>query len=600
MKKTKLTKLIISLSLCLVMCVSVFAGCTLVTTDMSRYYSQVVASLEYESGEKIEITKRDLSVAVANYSETYQSYGLEGEEAVKQILESVINEKLVIRASENMAKEQNNGEILTTKEKTYLWELTFETIEDNIISYYNQINGIEEEDSSSTESEDDTVVTQNGYDDLISLQMDGQGGYTLTLNSTASTAVEDHTFWNGEDRDLTTQNDLDVLYRNVVNYVTQNPVYAQGYSRYLSEAKRSEEGMGLSTDNESVFKREIQRVYEVLYNAFMIDKYQEMNQANNASVTINNILELYESRVISDYDKYVTEQASTYEEDVLEDVSSIYYFKPTGTQFFYVSHILAEFSDTDQATYDECQRVLDGKSTKYTVGEAEAIIKDLYSNLSFVVREPAKDENGNIIRNEDGSVTWTETGETKPVSAVMSEIELKLSTAGDDELLKAQYFDEFIYKYNADPGIMNAERNYVIGVDYSTPDTENGTSYTAHSSMVESFTNAAIELYANGSAKIGDLYAQPIRSDYGIHIMIYEGKVENLFSNIDSNFSLSTADIQVLNDARLKAGESKTLLDELYEELDTDRYTIFETMNLQFLRDEVKLTYYPDAYKDLY
>lgn len=600
MKKTKLTKLIISLSLCLVMCVSVFAGCTLVTTDMSRYYSQVVASLEYESGEKIEITKRDLSVAVANYSETYQSYGLEGEEAVRQILESVINEKLVIRASENMAKEQNNGEILTTKEKTYLWELTFETIEDNIISYYNQINGIEEDDSSSTESEDDTVITQNGYEDLVSLQMDGQGGYTLTLNSTVSTAVEDHTFWNGEDRDLTTQNDLDVLYRNVVNYVTQNPVYAQGYSRYLSEAKRSEEGMGLSTDNESVFKREIQRVYEVLYNAFMIDKYQEMNQANNASVTINNILELYESRVISDYDKYVTEQASTYEEDVLEDVSSIYYFKPTGTQFFYVSHILAEFSDTDQATYDECQRVLDGKSTKYTVGEAEAIIKDLYSNLSFVVREPAKDENGNIIRNEDGSVTWTETGETKPVSAVMSEIELKLSTAGDDELLKAQYFDEFIYKYNADPGIMNAERNYVIGVDYSTPDTENGTSYTAHSSMVESFTNAAIELYANGSAKIGDLYAQPIRSDYGIHIMIYEGKVENLFSNIDSNFSLSTADIQVLNDARLKAGESKTLLDELYEDLDTDRYTIFETMNLQFLRDEVQLTYYPDAYKDLY
>ena len=205
MKKTKLTKLIISLSLCLVMCVSVFAGCTLVTTDMSRYYSQVVASLEYESGEKIEITKRDLSVAVANYSETYQSYGLEGEEAVRQILESVINERLVIRASENMAKEQNNGEI-----KTYLWELTFETIEDNIISYYNQINGIEEEDSSSTESEDDTVVTQNGYEDLVSLQMDGQGGFTLTLNSTASTAVEDHTFWNGEDRDLTTQNDLDV------------------------------------------------------------------------------------------------------------------------------------------------------------------------------------------------------------------------------------------------------------------------------------------------------------------------------------------------------------------------------------------------------
>ena len=599
MKKNKFTKLILTLSLCFIMCVSVFAGCSLVTTDMSRYYSQVVATFEYENGEKLEITKKDLSIAVANYSSTYESYGLTGEEAVKQILESVINEKLIIRASENMAREINGGETLTVKEKTYLWELTFETIEDNIISYYNDINGIED-DTTQTSDEDADGITQNVYQKPVTLKIENDGSFTLVVNETATSEVEDHVFWNGEDRDVTKQNDLNVLYENVVNYVKNNPKFAQGYSRYLAEAKQSEKGMGLSTDNESVFKREIQRVYGVLYDSFMVDKYQEMNQSNNSSATIRNLLDLYESKVVNDYNKYVVEQSSTYEEDVLEDVSSVYYYKTTGTQFFYVSHILAKFSEEEQELYDECQKVIDGTSTKYTVGEAQDLIEDLYNNLTFIVREPQKDEDGNIVYNDDGSITWVETGERKPVKAVFEEIELKLATAGNDEKLKAEYFDEFIYKYNEDEGIMNADRNYVMGVDYTTADAESGTSYTAYSNMVETFTNAGIELYNNGNAKIGDLYSQEIRSDYGIHIMIYEGKVENLFSNINSSFNLSSADIQLLSEARLKASEEKSVLDELYEEIDTDRYSLFENMNIQFLRAEGKITYYPDTYKDLY
>lgn len=581
------------------MCVSVFAGCSLVTTDMSRYYSQVVATFEYENGEKLEITKKDLSIAVANYSSTYESYGLTGEEAVKQILESVINEKLIIRASENMAKEINDGEVLTVKEKTYLWELTFETIEDNIISYYNDINGIED-DTTQTSDENADGITQNVYQKPVTLKIENDGSFTLVVNETATSEVEDHVFWNGEDRDVTKQNDLNVLYENVVNYVKNNPKYAQGYSRYLAEAKQSEKGMGLSTDNESVFKREIQRVYGVLYDSFMVDKYQELNQSNNSSATIRNLLDLYESKVVNDYNKYVIEQSSTYEEDVLEDVSSVYYYKTTGTQFFYVSHILAKFSEEEQELYDECQKVIDGTSTKYTVGEAQDLIEDLYNNLTFIVREPQKDEDGNVVYNDDGSITWVETGERKPVKTVFEEIKLKLATAGDDEKLKAEYFDEFIYKYNEDEGIMNADRNYVMGVDYTTADAESGTSYTAYSNMVEAFTNAGIELYNNGNAKIGDLYSQEIRSDYGIHIMIYEGKVENLFSNINSSFNLSSADIQLLSEARLKASEEKSVLDELYEEIDTDRYSLFENMNIQFLRAEGKITYYPDTYKDLY
>ena len=599
MKKTTFTKLLLSLSLCLIMCVSVFAGCTLVTKDMENYYSQVVATLEYENNEKIEITKKDLSMAVANYYEEYQSYGITGEEAIKLLLDRAINEKLVIRASENLCKENNNGQILTDKEKTYLWEMTFDSIKNNIISYYNEMNNIEDSGEQST-STDETVVKQSVYSSPVTLNIDGNGNYTLTLNETPTTIIEEHIFWSEQNRDVANQNDLQVLYENIQKFVAENSVYSQAYSRYLTEAKKSEEGLNLFTNSDEVFKREITRVYEILYDAFMVDKYAEMTQKNNSTVTVNNILNLYSSKVASDYNKYQVEKAGSYEDDVLESVGEVNYFKTSGTQFFYVSHILAKFSDGQQQIYDECQKVLDGQSTKYTVSEAEAIIDDLYTNLTFLVREPPKDEDGNIIQDQDGNIEWVETAQRKSVSEVFNEINLKLETAGDDSKLKAEYFNEFIYKYNEDEGIMNAERNYVIGVDYTTPDAENGTNYTVYSEMVESFTNAAVELYNYGNAKIGDVYANLIRSDYGIHIMVYEGKVENVFTNIDSSFKLNLSDIEILNSTRLKAGEEKTILDALYEELVTDKYTLFENMNIQFLRSEVKITYYPDAYKDLY
>ena len=99
----------------------------------------------------------------------------------------------------------------------------------------------------------------------------------------------------------------------------------------------------------------------------------------------------------------------------------------------------------------------------------------------------------------------------------------------------------------------------------------------------------------------GDYSSGLIRTEYGIHIMVYEGKVENLFTNINQDFTLSTSDIQVLDSeaARLKAGVEQTVFDEIFEEINTDNFTIFENMDLQFLRSEVTIEYYPDGYSDL-
>lgn len=593
MKNSKVTKVIAAVCLCLMLGVSLLAGCTLVTKDMAKYYNTVVASFSYEDGTTVDITKKELITAFGSYGYKYvQSYGMKKPETYKQTIERLIDSKLTVKSAEKDAKAKNGGEVLTTKEKTYLWNKTYDAIQNNIVSYYNDINGIKDDSSSKDSSEG---ISREVYTPKAEL-VGENGNYSIKIKQTKTDEIA--LYLNSReniDRDFNVENDKEALYTYVSNFVRENAKYTQAYNKYVAQAKKAEDGMKLSTDNKSVMQREFKRIYEILYDSLMTSKYTESHQSQNSVTTINHILETYQNKVASDYNKYITEKASGYDDAVLKDVSKLNYFKTAGTEYFYVSHILAKFSTEQQNEYDECTKCINGESDKYTVGVAKAKIEQLYANLAFPVRQ-----------YNETTGKWEKTGETKSLEAVLQEVKLKLATAGDDEYLKAEYFDEFVYKYNEDTGIQNSARNYVIGVDYTTPDTKKGTPYTSHSNMVEPFTNAAISVYNNGNAKIGDIYSSEddmglVRSNYGVHIIVYEGKVQNLFTGIDKNFKLSTKDIEMLDSkqARLKAGESKTIFDAIFDEINTDRYSVYENMNLEKLRSEVSIKYYPDGYKDL-
>lgn len=585
MKRSKTTRVIASACLGLMLGASLLAGCSLVTKDMAKYYNTVVASYTYEDGTNVNVTKKELITAYGQYGYQYvQNYGLEAKEAYKQTIERIIDSKLTVAESEKEAKAANGGEILTAKEKTYLWNKTFDAVQSNIVSYYNEINGIEDDDDSDNTTSN--TLTQEKYTPTAEI-VNG----TIKLKKSSSDEIATYLIGkDSEDRDYTNSNDADVLYTYVSNFVKNNPQYTQAYNKYIAAAKKSEEGMKLSTDNKSVMQREFERIYKILYESLMTTKYSEKHETDNAAATINHVLRVYENKVVNDYNKYMVENASGYDDAVVEDSSKFNYFKTTGTEYFYVSHILAKFSDEEQTEYDECVKCVKGESTTYTPGVAQAKIEQLYANLAFPVRE---------YNAEDG--TWTDTGATKSVESVLAEVQAKLATAGSDEYLKAEYFEEFIYKYNEDTGIQNSARNYIVGVDYTTPDTEKGTNYTVHSNWVDEFYTPAVDLYNYGNGKIGDISVLE-RSSYGIHIIIYEGKVENLFTGIDSNFKLTTSDIDVLisKQARLKAGSNKTIFDEIFDEINEDGYSIYESMDLTRLRDEVKIKYYPGRYEDLY
>ena len=90
--------------------------------------------------------------------------------------------------------------------------------------------------------------------------------------------------------------------------------------------------------------------------------------------------------------------------------------------------------------------------------------------------------------------------------------------------------------------------------------------------------------------------------------VFYAGPVTNAFAISDpDNFNLNTDNIgelteivNTLKNTYLNAFNNKTLFDKVYEELATDSYTIFETMNLDVLKKEIKnLTIHISNYQDL-
>ena len=115
--------------------------------------------------------------------------------------------------------------------------------------------------------------------------------------------------------------------------------------------------------------------------------------------------------------------------------------------------------------------------------------------------------------------------------------------------------------------------------------------------MVESFTDAARKLNEDG---VFGALSGIVPSEYGAHIIIYLGKVENLFTISDvSTFNLIESDIEKLTETKLSPLNNKTLFDKIFEQLSEDNYSIFENMNLNVLKNKCKIVRHESVYMNL-
>ena len=598
-------KRLVGLLLCFMMFgISVLTGCSLITLNRASYLNQTVATIENKANKNtITVTKKDLISAYNSYGYYYtQYYGYTAKAALDATLEMLINRKITIAAAEEVYK---NG--LSKEEKTYLWQKTSEALEDNYKSYLNDVLGIT--DTSSNNSSDARVF--NNYKPNATLK-NPNGEFIIEKNTTAKTIMEDFkkTYKESDVRDIKNADDKKEIYTNLLSLVSavKAEAHTKAFNNYLKDLKNNEDGLRLSTDTMSIFLREIDRLYTVNYENYMITKYDEYftNYSPYSNITVDQMLQLYAGMVRASYSQYVIEEDSSYESNMQSDSTGLYYYKEgaNDTQFFQVAHVLFKFTDDQAKDYKQIQA--NRKNGVYTSDdEYEIAMADLLSELTPVVREAKYNEKTQKTEYvETDKRVKVEEGAESLASYIKTQVDLKSSTRE-----KIDLFREFIYKYNDDPGMINASNNYTIGVNEteSADGQDYGVDYKVYSNYVTEFTKAALALYDEGNGEIGSV-SEPVITENGMHVLFYVGKVQNLFEGVNENFTLANDEvdpftgltpIEKLNSTKINPFVDKSYFDLIYDTLVTDNFSTFQNLNMTTLREKYDLKTYPDAYKDL-
>ena len=545
--------------ICLITFSFVLTGCNLFPTNQAKYLNAPIVTFETADGENIKIDKKDLITAFNSYgAQLVDSYGYTMQQAIDSTIDVLINREVMLVAAKK-AVTFGNGDL------NNIWQETYDTILSNLASYETQVieqwklnipSTLEEEESSTTEY---TPYEKQAEIVLI------DGEYVIKLLDTNTSVDQDVELYYEEGEEISS---IITTLDKKINNSSNKDVLVVAKRQYIVDLKESEVGQNLSTKDSEVFEREVERIYESTMENKYIEIYDDQIRGDNdiSNITLSQVLKKLTADMLSSYTKY-TVSSSQYDTDILEDVSNIDYF--INSDYFYVNHILLKYDESSTEQIENLEKAL----------ENGTITEKQYEDALEVEAEKIKAKN-------------IQTGESTSLSPmdIYNQLQSKMTGVSDDK--KTEIFQDYIYTYNEDTGNMNAEYCYVIGKD--------------NSQMVESFTETSRELWDNGNGEYGSIgYCV---SEYGVHIIFYAGVITNPFTITDPNtFNLNTADqdklteiVTIIQNTLLNQFNNKTLFDKVYEELAEDNYSIFESMNLDVLKKDIKnLTIHKSNYQDL-
>ena len=602
-------KKVFSLVLCLVMCASVLAGCNLFGTDWEKYYNTVVATInfDYVSGgvthtESVDITKRELINAYNSYGYNYeQNYGYTVEEAIDMTIDTIVNRKLMAKDVERTA-EENGQALFNDAEKTYLWEETYDALLDNLYTYYEDIIGetsVGDEDA----DEETTGTIFEEYDKLAVLQTkiaNGNKTYEIRkYNATSKTSGSSHILsLDGVNYDVEYQDSegnfvfKDLIYTYFEALTNASSNWRASLNQYLSDVRDNYSYMTFA-DDEEVFMFELNRIYDIVKENYLVDKYTELHNnlerdgSDVSNVRADAMLSYYEGLWMADYEKYVN-KASSFQTDILSESTTVNYVNTDENTYFNVGVIkidlTAELEELEGKLYNE-------------IDEAEYQVQkqQLFENASVEIKD---------------STNGVATGKTISAKDLLTKIKTTLSgtrSYGVDALVnqqiayeKADAFVDYLYYYNDDSTYLNTDKMSAFGLS-STGEVLYNTTFS--SAENDAFDQAIKELYNNGNAQVGDLSSLVYGED-GVYILFYAGKVENALTNV-KDAGVNLTDLEIMARTRVNIFNTKTIFDMCYDALYSE--TLFDTFqeeHIKQLQNELTregdgITIYPDAYKDL-
>lgn len=545
--------------ICLISFSFILTGCNLFPTNQANYLSAPIVTFQTAKGENIKIDKEDLITAFNSYgAQLVNSYGYSIQDAIDATIEVLINREVMLLEAERTLK-LGNGDL------NEIWDDAYDTIISNLSTYEELVIEQWKLNVPSTldeEEESETAYTPYKPQAEIVLQ---DGKYVIKLLNTNTSTDQNVDLYYNEGEEITS---LVNTVNERLNNSTNKDVLTEAKRQYVEALKESEEGRNLSTNSDEVFAREVERIYEAVKDNKYIELYSEKLQGDNdiSNITLSQVLRKLTADMLSSYTKY-TLNATQFDTDMLDSRENVDYV--VNNNYFYVNHILLKYDESSTTYLDELE-------TLYKNG---TISEKAYNDALEVEAEKIK-------------ATNIQTGKETNLSPMDIYNELVGLMTGKSDEAKTQIFKDYIYTYNEDTGNMNADYCYVIGKDSSR--------------MVDTFTETSRKLWDNGKGEYGAI--DYCVSEYGVHIIFYAGPVTNAFTISDpDNFNLNTDNmdelteiVNTLKNTYLNAFNNKTLFDKVYEELATDSYTIFETMNLDVLKKEIKnLTIHISNYQDL-
>lgn len=556
----KLKKLL-TITLSLFCSVAMLVGCNLVELNTAKYYNQVVITV----GDDVEYTKKDLIDAYYNYYYSYVASGnMDAKQAVQNSAKMLVQRGLVVDYIKTNFFGEGKPLEITDLDEQDIRMSAFNSMQNQIDELEATIRherGIEIEESTDTEEE----TTESLRDEYVS--------YTPTVVLVDGVAV-----YNEELDDQNQGNSALDIPLHFEQKITDVEISREAMTRYVASLQSTAKMLGKSTDEKEVVIEEEERLIEIYTEQKYLEKYQEyFNKSskfndNNELIDTTKVLEYYTKEYKRQQELYEGNLTKYYNDMKSNSESVIYHPSGSENSFMNVTHILLQFSDEQKA---EVTKLKKEKETTNMSDETYQTKLELIANRTEVVYE----ENGVEFKSNPQTV----------YQRIYNYV-----NQSNDPVVRAQLFNDMIYKYNDDPGIMNKEFDYVVDLNddvYGVDSEGNPTNI-----MVREFTEAARALYDTtdtlnyGAGSMSEL----VITEHGYHIIMNTGAVRNVTNDINS------LDYQALFNTYTQLNHAKNLFNYYYDLIVTDDYQTQEEDLTELASANVKVVYYENRYKDLW
>ena len=522
------------------------AGCDLITLNEQKYMNEIIVRVGDSEINRREFISR-LNETVSRYrDQQQQGQDIDMDEVLDETVDSIVARELLIKYTQSKYGELNQYYI------NEVWKEVYDAINDRLQDIEEEVMElweIEWPNNPEDEEDEPDFDPREPFDPAIEWD-DEKEGFVKIFEET--------------DYDVDPIGDFKRRNNNKgLDKSTYKDIQNEAWERYIRELIQNEGEIGESTEDEDVLERRKEFLYNIFEGNMYINVFEEYYEQDR-KINEDAMIRIYKELVTEGKEKYSI-NIDKYHEDMAENPEDVFYHPSNAlTDYAMVSHILIPYSDEQEDKLEMLEE--DYNSGKLSAEAYERKVNEIKSNIS------------GRARDEDGF----EYGSSLSPEAILSEIESELRKVGDDFNARAEIFNDFIYKYNQDPGVLNNENPYYVNLNDNVDNI-----------MVDEFTDEARRLHNEGQkGDISDL----VLSDFGYHIIIYLGTPQNIVKYSD----IESVTVEQLYNHRLHPALEKTMYHKIYDKI--DHFTPFSSYQqsiISHMKGEIVVELYEDRMREI-